>query len=628
MGAIAQALTDKDFLAGQPEDQKAYLAHIDSDFAKGAPEEQNAYLNHILAPGRLAKAAQPTQFEKERQPENQEGFFHHAATTLGRQIGGIEESFNAPWKKGYETYSKQRARGEGYAPALAAGTARGLYEAVPGVKPTLELAQTVARAPEEYKKRRSEGYGPAYAAVAPPVSQAVGVNLPSMEHQADIGNTRGVMAEATVPAAEVLAAEGARAVGPRITRALEPGRIAAGREGLETALATPPGKAGARAAKMKSDIHVATADLAEIEKDTPAKVTAILKRGKGAENFHELAEKIDARQDKMWDEGHTPGIERHAEAPARMQQVAAAGKRLLTDEARTAAPQEAAAADAWLEGVAKDRNLKSLDTLVREINDDLKGKDASQRYGPLQVRVRQGVVQAARNEIERILTDSGEKGVKAVNRRWGALENIKGRLQERAVQEAQREAKQGPVPDWVHMYSFLHPDMGLSIGAGIAVGKLLRPNPATQLTKGMRQLGRTSLEAPYAAPAPPGWGAPPRGLLPAPAPQVEYSEPVGGGGGEAARQVYRDPATGRMQRGYTSEARYPAPEPQRRDVFTSTGGENRSLKEAVPERGESALDQATRRAAGENPAKKSVRRNAERRAKEAKRGGGRRSYEQ
>jgi hypothetical protein len=65
MGGIAQALTDKDFLSAQPEDQKSYLSSIDQDFAKASPEDQNGYLNHILAPGRLARAAQPTQFEKD-----------------------------------------------------------------------------------------------------------------------------------------------------------------------------------------------------------------------------------------------------------------------------------------------------------------------------------------------------------------------------------------------------------------------------------------------------------------------------------------------------------------------------------------------------------------------------------
>src|SRR5882762_1664781 len=64
MGTLAQALTDKDFLAAHPDDQKAYLSSIDKDFAAAKPEDQNAYLNHVLAPGRLAKSAQVTETEK------------------------------------------------------------------------------------------------------------------------------------------------------------------------------------------------------------------------------------------------------------------------------------------------------------------------------------------------------------------------------------------------------------------------------------------------------------------------------------------------------------------------------------------------------------------------------------
>lgn len=426
-------------------------------------------------------------------------------------------------------------------------------------------------APAETQKlideRRKGGFrnpvpGQLYAGAAAAAPLVPGMSAERQEHAAALGDTAGVLGENAIPATTALmplaheplgrAVEAGRA---RLNTALEPGRLRAAPRNIETALATPAGKGGSRAAQMKSDIHVATADLAEIEKEAPAKVMAILKRGKGAENFHELAEKIDTHQEKMWEEGHKPGITRHAEAPIDHNAVANAGRSVLTAEATDAAPQEAAAAQSWLEGIAKERGLKSADSLVREINDDLKGKGADTRYGPLQVRVRQAVVKALRNEVERVLTDSGEKGVKAVNRRWGALENIKSRLQERAVQEAQREAKQGPVPDWVHLYSFMHPDMGLSVGAGVAAGKLLRPNPATQLTKGMRQLGRTSLEAPYNSPPPIGWDRPVHGLLPAPPAILENrAEPSVPGRGAVEAPSYVDRgAAGRMQRVYKGE---------------------------------------------------------------------------
>jgi hypothetical protein len=65
MGAIAQALTDKDFLNAHPDDQKKYLSSVDPDFAKGSPQDQQAYLNHILEPTRKATISQSgAQFEK------------------------------------------------------------------------------------------------------------------------------------------------------------------------------------------------------------------------------------------------------------------------------------------------------------------------------------------------------------------------------------------------------------------------------------------------------------------------------------------------------------------------------------------------------------------------------------
>lgn len=380
---------------------------------------------------------------------------------------------------------------------------------------------------------------------------------------------------------------GAKVAGRYSPAAIEARRLAAGPANVEKSLATPPGKAGARAAAMKEDLSIATKDLAAIEKETPAKVSTFLKRGKGAENFHELAEKIDARQDKLWDEGHQPGIDRHAEAMIDHEKVRTAGQGAMTPEAREAAPAEAQAADIWLQGIAKERNLKSTDALIREINADLKGKDVGTRYGPLGIRVRQAVVQALRDEVENVLTASGEKGVKAVNRRWGALENIKGRLAERAVQEANAEAKGGVLPDWAHLYSFLHPDAGLSVGAGVAVGKMLRPSASSRLTKGMRQLGRTNLEAPFEAMPPSDWRegveTNPARLLPAPAHQIPIPEEPAipaRGGVEAKRMVFRDPVSGKMQRGYTGE---PATEPMQGRVADYWSGDQGPIKgEYVP----------------------------------------------
>jgi hypothetical protein len=85
MSAIAQALTDKDFLTAQPDDQKAYLAHIDPDFAKASPEDQAAYHAAVVLPAvkqnSLKLNAQPTQFEKDRTSGPDRGF-----------VSGLKES--------------------------------------------------------------------------------------------------------------------------------------------------------------------------------------------------------------------------------------------------------------------------------------------------------------------------------------------------------------------------------------------------------------------------------------------------------------------------------------------------------------------------------------------------------
>ena len=360
--------------------------------------------------------------------------------------------------------------------------------------------------------------------------------------------------------------------------AVEARRIGSGQERFNEALDTPPGKKGEKAAQMKEDVRVATKDLAAIEKDTPSKVTWLLRRGKGADSFHELAEKIDARQDEMWEKGHQPGIDRHAEAPINHDAIRNAGERVLANrEAVENAPEEAASARKWLDSIASKRGLKSADNLIREINADMKSKaSANQPYSELQTRVRKEVVKELRNEVERVLDESGEEGVKEVNRRWGALENIKGRLQERGVQLARAEAKEGPLPEWAKVYGFLHPDsIGAAVGVGVNAAKVLKPNASSRLTGAMRDFGRTSLEAPYEAAPPPGWGASPKGLLPAPKPQLPLNATP-----DASSVLAVEPATtvqrgagGRMGRQATG---MPKPQPV---GWTAEGG---PIYEPVP----------------------------------------------
>jgi hypothetical protein len=403
------------------------------------------------------------------------------------------ESFKESMKTGLKT---------GLAASIPGyGLAKNLYEAATGAP---------AHAKEGYKTAKDLGYDPVSAGItgaAYAAGPAVGVNPDSMEERSKRGDTAGILGEATVPTAMAvapLAAEGAGlAVGKAkgaLDTALEPARVKGGTENIIKALDTPAGKGGKKAADMQRNVQTAKGDLAEIQRTNPVK-------GKGAQAHHDLAEAIEDRQDTLWEQGHTPGIERHAETPIDHQKLVSAAKTVVSDEARDAAPGEADAVDKWIEkSLNKERTLQSTDKFIREINDDLKGKDADTRYGPLQVRARQAVVAAARQEVEDKLIAAGEQGVKGVNQRYGAMGAIKDRLREKAVQLARSEAKDGKVPDWVKTYAFLHPTTGLVAGVGLDLAKMA--GKPSNLKSGMRQLGRTSLDAPIHDIPPPGWKAP------------------------------------------------------------------------------------------------------------------------
>jgi hypothetical protein len=532
------------------------LMQVDKDYAAlPAPERAKALNTIHYGPN-------GTKFEQERSdPNTHKSTIASVPGVPGEQAKGLWDSTTSAFTGPVKAYQTSRKRGEGVGKALTMGAGSLLYNAVPGAKTAYEAAQ----APGEYQNRREHGYSPAYSAMAPAAASATNVNLPAMEHKADIGDTGGVAAEALVPAAETVLAAGAHefAAGPG-KRIVEARNARQGPANITKALNTPAGKKGATAAKMAEDVHTATADLAAIEKETPAKVTSLLKRGKGSESFRDLADKIDSRQDAMWEEGHKPAIQRQGSQPIDHRIPFAAARKVVTDMATRANGAEAKLAMDWLNEQNQPTTIGQADNLIREINADLKGKDANTRYGPLQVRVRRAYVDSLRNTMDTQLDNLGEKGVKPVNKRWGALENIKGRLQERAVQEAQKEAKTGPLPDWAHMYMFLHGGNILpTIGAGIRAGAAMKPAPGTQLTRGMRQLGSNvplfTDPAPFTSNAPPA----PHGLLPAPATElpgpgaaeIAHPEmfPAPTTSAEAPRQTYRDKPTGRMARGYKSD---------------------------------------------------------------------------
>jgi hypothetical protein len=225
----------------------------------------------------------------------------------------------------------------------------------------------------------------------------------------------------------------------------------------------------------------------------------------------ELVEKIDARENEIWESAHKPILERNPNLKVETKNLANKisetlwktepdGTRIPTVATRNA-PTEAKLAQKWLDSVSKIENAPGLDELIREINADLKNVKRLEGFGPLGIRVRQQFVSASRAELDRALATAGESGVLEWNRIYGSLRNIKEELQLAAVREFNREGRKGPIPNWIHLYSFLHPGASaipVSIGMGLHFAKILTKTPGSQIVKGMEVLGRSNLSGkPY-----------------------------------------------------------------------------------------------------------------------------------
>lgn len=355
-------------------------------------------------------------------------------------------------------------------------------------------------AANQYEQRIKSGYGPGYSLVSAPAAEAIGVNVPAIEQAASVGDTAGIAGHLVVPTAMAISPMISKGIGlakgsNKIALA-RPEMVLAeqGVKHLSDALATPAGKGGSKAAAMDVDLRAVTPDLSAIARQVP--------KIKGAEGLHQVAEHIEAKQLEMWKQGHEPGIARNPNLIVDTPKLVDAGKSAVSKMAARVNPPEAKAALTWLnDSVLPDMNISELDQFIRETNADLKGKDSLAAYGPIGIRVRQAVVKASRNEVDALLESAGESGIKELNRRWGALENIKTRIQERAVQEAGKEAKKGIVPEWVHLYSFVHPTAAaipVSVGAGIRISRIFNPTQMGRFIKGFELLGKANLEpVPY-----------------------------------------------------------------------------------------------------------------------------------
>ena len=322
---------------------------------------------------------------------------------------------------------------------------------------------------------------------------------------AALNTGRGILQGAT--AAEIPGA--VKDAVPRVRQFIENRRVLTGTELAKKGLNIPAapeaaalaGRTAPDAVNLAADFDRARPYLAEIERTNPV-------GGKGSAATFQRAKNTLDYADQMWETSHNEPIARQAHLPIDSQSVAQAGMDAMTPEAVAADPRGPALQrrlQNWLqETISQPRNLQSADGMVRELNADLNSARANQSYGPLDMRVRQAVVKAYRNRIDRVLTDAGEQGVKESNQDWGAVNNIGQEMLKSGVNEAKTEGRAGIIPDWAHAYLFRHfgAEGMPSIGVSVNPASLFRPNPSSQLASGMGKLGRSQLTPPTTA-APP-----------------------------------------------------------------------------------------------------------------------------
>lgn len=410
--------------------------------------------------------------------------------------GLLSGSYSAPMTVGRERIQSSVAPGESLPHAItrqaiggvgsaASGIASTLLHPIKSAESLLTPHETLGATAEEEKKM-----GPLGRALYN-IPADISKSLLEKAGRGDIGAVTEAASLAGLPKAGEAAKESLKRAAGAIQDFRDPASLARRSTAkIATALDYPTGKGGRVVLEGQQAVRDAQTELAQISRTTP------LKRS-GADRFHELAQRVEEHQDKLWNEAHKPQIQRWAEDDVDHEAIASAAKEVLPDAATDANPAETAKARQWADDVLnKPRTLGQLDTFLRELNNDLRGKRA-EPYGPKDVAVRQAAAKAARAEIDRILEVHGEPGVRSFNRVWGALDNIRERALEKGFDEWKRSYKKGPIPDWIHAYSFLHPGASaipVSVGLGVHLSKMLRGSPARQLGKGMKGLAKSNLQ--------------------------------------------------------------------------------------------------------------------------------------
>ena len=559
----------------------------------------------------VATMQPPTQFEKER--TDGEGFFKHGLSVLGNQLKGSAESTYAPIIQGYKGYEQSRAEGGGILPSIAAGAGRGAKEIplLPGIPGTSASSfEAMAHAPEEYKGRREAGYGPAYSALAPIAAQGIGVNLPSMEHEASLGHTGAVAAEAAVPAGEIAAGYGIHAV-PGLSEGIAkvPGKVAdvmhnpfnIGLSGEE--MITKGVRPRARATGWEDAMQSPGVQRSILEYHNESPIASM-------DQFKDAVPEI---KDRLWDEKVQPALDRQGARGVDMKPVGQMVRNAITPEMREFHPEKVQALEDLATKLERARTVEEANRLQKYANaqlDSYFNKYPTSRRSAFATNpdtmewelARRGV----RDQLLKTLEDAGETEIGDARKDYGRLTTIQKELERKVNVNARKSTMS--LPRILGMVGAL-PTAGLSVAAGELAHHLAQPD--VLIRRGIANLHPPEAPAfePPAPFVPPQYAEPAnpvRAALPAPAVPAEWnagpSGPVRGGrwttpagllpgpvhgllpgigelaprgvplempgaaelahpemfphepiGVEAPRQVYRSPETGQMQRGYKGE---------------------------------------------------------------------------
>jgi hypothetical protein len=424
-----------------------------------------------------------TQFEQERDPQNQPGFWSSAGTTLENQAKGVASMAAQPWEDAANVYRAARAGGQGVlrSGAEALGTA--------AISPEIHQVVDVANQPREWNQRKAAGYGLGYRVLAPVAQQVAGVDVPSMERAADVGNARAVAAQAAVPAAEVLAGESQRI--PAIRRATSAATEAITRVPRDIATRTPimnrlvtPEAPRALTQAIQPSVQIPRAG--ESINIAGPRIQQLRQAGALADREgnpiteiktpSDLLEATQAAKRHVWDR-----IEQRLGPVKDLQTdtspVADAMEKSISGRTRRQFPQIAERIEQRADTYRGNLSLREIESSIQDANDDLKNyykQAAGARDSPVSadIAATEAEARALRTMLDQKVQQLRGKGVADLKGEYGALRDVERATAKQALVAARQ--KGAPLYD--------------ALANLYAAGDFLSGNPA-QMLRGAVKLG-------------------------------------------------------------------------------------------------------------------------------------------